>query len=153
MRITTFSLRDMFWLTLIVAVGAGWAVERSQVIGRLRDLNMNPGVPPNDLPRQPSNPQLIVARLQGLSRETLLKELKRSVDAPVFDMHLLEAVRRGWKNELALGYFELMHPPKQPQGEWKRLGFPAPFPPPNPHTILNGEYLTALRRAEGKPTL
>jgi hypothetical protein len=151
MNITKFGLRDLFWLMLIIAIGAGWGIERSKALGRWGELQKNPGVPPNDMPERKSNPQLVAAIIQGLSREELLAELQRPIDAPTFDMHLLEAIRRGWKDELTIGYSERMHPSKRPEYEWKKRGFLAPLPEPNPATILNGEYLTALRRVEGKP--
>lgn len=138
-----FALRDLLWLMLIAAICVSWCVEQTKLTRRFLTLRNNPkSGHGQQLWKNYSAARL--ATLQARSREDLLAEIERGPDGHLFDAFLLEAVRRGWKEELQAGYQEYMRPVRAPPGinaGWSR----------HPNWTKNLEYLTAVRRSEGKP--
>jgi len=131
------SLRDLFWLVLIVGMGIAFGMEHSRLSEAFWQSRNDVWLHWNRSP-EPSEESQKRSKMLAALRELSDDELRLRLDAGYRDGEnrsccLTEAVRRGMKDELRQCYKELMSSESQAHG-------------PDNH-----ELLTALRRAEGKP--
>lgn len=141
-RFGKLSLRDLFWLMLLAAVGVGWYLERQRAAKQIADHKQGYqlwGVPTNPTPGALAR-QKLLREYGALSNQELNQQFSKLGPATPFHSSaeysccLTEMARRRMHAELQVHFDEL-----QKNGS-KEFGGPA-----------DALLLTALRRAEGKP--
>ena len=145
-RFGKLTLRDLFWLLLLVAVAVGWWLERSEVQQQLARFRAE--VPwlsqpnlPNLLSQSWRQRTELLSQLKALSNSELSHRFQNAKPATPYgatdEYHvcLIDMARRGLHSELQVQYDKLMKS--------------EPWPPHE--DVANLYLLTALRRAQGKP--
>lgn len=147
MKRLQLSLRDLFWLMLVVAIAVGWQVDHVGTSEELRRLSMHwhSGGPVERI--EPSAESVarieLMKELKQLSNAQLSERLGEMLDrgsfrrGPEFQPCLVEMARRGMHHELQRHYDRAMTQKDNIRG---LLLFPD-----------NRDFLTALRRAQGLP--
>lgn len=141
------SLRDLFWLVVLVALGVSWYVERRQIQEAAANAS------PTRFQRQPSRISNrtvareleIVQAVRELSNEQLVAHYSPDAKGhPAYEAFLLELSRRKMSGELRTIYTAAQQTPTTDPN----------LPPGTPNSATswnNCVLLTALRRAEGNP--
>ena len=145
LSLRNFSLRNLMWLTLLLAIGMAWGVEHFRADARLQEVRREParwhGAEVEVRPRSAGKDTW----LAKLSDTALLERIRNEHEIEDLEPYLLEASRRGLKQEIADSYKQIMQGLSLPRVMYGGCGnVPR-------RERRNADYLTALRRAFDRP--
>ena len=145
MILMKITLRDLFWLVLLVAIGIAWGQEYLRVTAAYKDAVrlFDGGGNLCDVVGEATK-KTLQARIQTLSKEELVAESVSKERIEDKEPYWIEMSRRRMVEELRAIYSESENLPSLDPND-------PPETKAKDSSWDNGRLLTALRRAEGKP--